>query len=226
MGHHPMYCSSDGEASSTGLDSAGQSLQNSPFGGGVDPTPRLTCRTTPQIKRNHVPDWWKERHEAWRRQEAGPAPTKWCYDCSVGAAMIRNGCSSNSTAVDGGVSCAVGEAKFQGLRYGIEQLLEQHNVDMYFTGHIHMYERSLPVMRGRVEQSYVNPRGVVHINTGNSGGRNGFGNGPPANFTGMRLTDVPCYSRINIRNATHLRFEQAHSGNGSVLDSFELSKLR
>ena len=140
--------------------------------------------------------------------------------------MIRNGCSSNSTPVDGGVSCAVGEAQFDGLRYGIEPLLEQHKVDMYFTGHIHMYERSLPVMRSQVEQSYVNPKGVVHINTGNSGGRNGFENGPSANFTGMRLTDVPCYTRIQIRNATHLRFEQAHSGNGSVLDSFELSKVR
>jgi len=304
---------------------------------GVDPTPRLTCRTTPEIQRNVIPAWWTERHEAWKRQEAGSSPTKWCYDCSVGAAMIRNGCSGgnstpapgpfawkettgikwcsgggdfhpnlNSSGVFGAgtsdgtetgcpllpkawpdaervascqrvcekavscvgftyynsttsccfrtgsvatkpsapqssvrcyeitagrpvpppVSCAVGEAQFAGLRYGIEPLLEEHQVDMYFTGHIHMYERSLPVMRSQIEQSYVNPKGVVHINTGNSGGRNGFENGPPANFTGMRLTDVPCYTRIKIRNATHLGFEQAHAGNGSVLDSFELSKLR
>ena len=149
-------------------------------------------------------------------------------ECSgaTGAAMIRNGCSSNSTPVDGGVSCAVGEAPFSGLRYGVEPLLATHKVDMYFTGHIHMYERSLPVMKGKVEHSYTNPSGVVHINTGNSGGRNGFEDGPPANFTGMRLTDVPCYTRIMIRNTSHLRFEQAHAGNGSVLDSFELSKVR
>jgi hypothetical protein len=140
--------------------------------------------------------------------------------------MIRNGCSSNSTPVDGGVSCAVGDAPFSGLRYGLEPLLSAYGVDMYFTGHIHMYERSLPVMKSKVEHSYANPRGVVHINTGNSGGRNGFNDGPRANFTGMRLTDVPCYTRITIRNSTHLGFEQAHSGNGSVLDSFELSKVR
>ena len=89
-----------------------------------------------------------------------------------------------------------------------------------------MYERSLPVMKSQVEQSYNNPTGVVHINTGNSGSRNGFGDGPVANFTGMRLTDVPCYTRITIRNGTHLGFEQAHNGNGSVLDSFELTKVR
>jgi hypothetical protein len=86
--------------------------------------------------------------------------------------MIRNGCSSNATPVDGGVTCAVGDgSNFTGLRYGLEPLLERYQVDMYFTGHIHMYERSLPVMRGQVEQSYHNPKGVVHINTGNSGGR-------------------------------------------------------
>ena len=231
MGHHPMYCSSSGEGSSTGLDPAGQSLEeHSPYGSEIDPAPRLTCRTAPQIQSNTIPDWWTERYEAWKAQEAGPDPTKWCYDCSVGSAMIRNGCSHNnastSTEVDGIPSCAVGEAPFEGLRYGLEPLLAEHKVDMYFTGHIHMYERSLPVMKSQVEQSYVNPSGVVHINTGNSGGRNGFGDGPPANFTGKRLTDVPCYTRITIRNATHLGFEQAHNGNGSVLDSFELSKVR
>jgi hypothetical protein len=225
MGHHPMYCSSSGEASTTGVDPAGQSLEDSPFGAEIDPAPRLTCRTAPQLESNHVPDWWTERYEAWKAQETGPDPTKWCYDCSVGAAMIRNGCSTNSTQVDGSPSCGVGEV-YEGLRYGLEPLLAEHKVDMYFTGHIHMYERSLPVMKSQVEQSYDNPSGVVHINTGNSGGRNGFGDGPPANFTGKRLTGVPCYTRITIRNATHLGFEQAHNGNGSVLDSFELTKVR
>jgi hypothetical protein len=139
--------------------------------------------------------------------------------------MIRNGCSSNATPVDGGVTCAVGDgSNFTGLRYGLEPLLERYQVDMYFTGHIHMYERSLPVMRGQVEQSYHNPKDVVHINTGNSGGRNGFEDGPAANFTAMRLTDVPCYTWLLIHNATHLHFEQAHNGNGSVLDEFELYK--
>ena len=54
--------------------------------------------------------------------------------------MIRNGCSSNFTAVDGGVSCAVDEPEggFTGLKYGLEPLLAQHAVDMFFTGHIHM----------------------------------------------------------------------------------------
>eukprot|EP01051_Picozoa_sp_SAG22_P003593 SAG22_NODE_177_length_16160_cov_41.299296_15_plen_80_part_00 len=63
--------------------------------------------------------------------------------------MIRNGCSTNSTQVDGIPSCGVGEV-YEGLRYGLEPLLAEHKVDMYFTGHIHMYERSLPVMKSQV----------------------------------------------------------------------------
>ena len=55
-------------------------------------------------------------------------------------------------------------------------------------------------------------------------GMAGFEDGPPANFTAMRLTDVPCYTRLMIDNATHLRFEQAHNGNGSTLDNFTLVK--
>eukprot|EP01051_Picozoa_sp_SAG22_P003594 SAG22_NODE_177_length_16160_cov_41.299296_16_plen_89_part_00 len=74
-----MYCSSSGEASTTGLDPAGQSLADSPFGAEIDPAPRLTCRTAPQIERNHVPGWWTERYEAWKAQETGPDPTKWWW---------------------------------------------------------------------------------------------------------------------------------------------------
>ena len=73
-----------------------------------------------------------------------------------------------------------------------------------------MYERSFPVLRSQVEHSYRNPRGVVHINTGNSGGRNGFEDGPPANFTAMRLTDVPCYTRqVRSDDAHRFRYRPA-----------------
>ncbi len=104
--------------------------------------------------------------------------------------------------------------------------MDKYGVDMYFTGHIHMYERTWPVMRGRVERTTRHPRGVVHVNTGNAGGRSGFENGPAAAFTATRLTDVPCYSRVTLHNATHLSFEQAHNEDGSALDAMLLVKER
>ena len=138
VGHHPMYCSSKGEVATTGgKNPAGEPLEMASAGErAVDPSPRLTCRTTPELEQNHIPAWWRERQAQWRAQERGPHATGWCYDCSVGAAMIRNGCSSNATPVDGGVSCTVGagEGAYSGLRYGLEPLLAEHKVDMYFTG--------------------------------------------------------------------------------------------
>ena len=82
------------------------------------------------------------------------------------------------------------------------------------------------MLHGQVEHTYDNPKGVVHVNTGNSGGRNGFENGPVANFTAFRLTNTPCYSRLIIQNSTHLRFEQAHADTGTTLDSLDLVKRR
>ena len=124
------YCSSRGEARTlTGKETSEprdpqrdygprQSLVEfeSPFGARVDPLPRLTCRSTPQKDAGVVPSWWHERHAAWLRRERGGddarglAPTGYCYDCSVGAEMIRDGCASNSTPYyPPGVTCGVGK---------------------------------------------------------------------------------------------------------------------
>ena len=129
------YCSSRGEARTlTGKETPEprdpqrdygprQSLVEfeSPFGARVDPLPRLTCRSTPQKDAGVVPSWWHERHAAWLRRERGGddarglAPTGYCYDCSVGAEMIRDGCASNSSQYyPPGITCGVDEAPFAG----------------------------------------------------------------------------------------------------------------
>ncbi len=45
-------------------------------------------------------------------------------------------------------------------------LLEAHDVDVLFCGHVHAYERSRPLRDGRVDE-----RGVVYVQTGGGGGR-------------------------------------------------------
>lgn len=47
----------------------------------------------------------------------------------------------------------------------IVDLYERHGVDAVFFGHLHTYERSLPLLGGRPE-----PHGVVHIQAGGGGG--------------------------------------------------------
>eukprot|EP00050_Salpingoeca_kvevrii_P007355 m.295622 g.295622 ORF g.295622 m.295622 type:complete len:472 (+) comp13230_c0_seq1:48-1463(+) len=58
-----------------------------------------------------------------------------------------------------------------GTDAGIEPLLLKYGVEMYFAGHTHHYERTYPVARGSaVGKSYVNVKGVVHIQSGIAGG--------------------------------------------------------
>ena len=112
------------------------------------------------------------------------------------------------------------------FRWGLEDLLDTYGVDMYFTGHIHMYERSYPTLRGKVQNYYNKPTFPVHINTGNSGNRSDFALGPERDFSAKRLVNVGCYSSVHIHNATHLTFQQKSNDDGTVLDEFVLEKER
>merc|ERR1712113_13857 len=109
---------------------------------------------------------------------------------------------------------------------GLEKLMDKYKVDFYWTGHMHMYERTWPTLYGKVQKTYHNPDFPVHINAGNSGSKNDFFLGPVANFTAFRLARVGCYSSVVIHNATHLSFTQRSASNGSVIDEFELVKDR
>jgi len=67
----------------------------------------------------------------------------------------------------------------QYVQQAFEDLFYKHNVDVYFDGHVHGYERSYPVYKsivpGNYSQSeYVNPEAPVYIVNGNAGNIEGF----------------------------------------------------
>jgi hypothetical protein len=43
----------------------------------------------------------------------------------------------------------------------MEKLFYDYAVDVYFSGHVHSYERTWPVYQGVVEPTYQNPRAVT-----------------------------------------------------------------
>lgn len=99
----------------------------------------------------------------------------------------------------------------------IVPLYERYGVDIVFNGHIHLYERTFPVLDGRV----VNKNGVIYLTTGGGGG--GLENFTPFNpwFSDKKVrTHHLCFVSIN---GTHLRV-QAIDDQGRLFDQFEIQK--
>ncbi|KAJ8868601.1 hypothetical protein PR048_030139 [Dryococelus australis] len=58
-------------------------------------------------------------------------------------------------------------------RFGLEDMMYKHGVDMMIWAHEHSYERLWPlynyvVLNGSYEQPYVNPNAPVHVTTGSA----------------------------------------------------------
>jgi len=203
-------------------------LRTAPTGEQVRAFPKMSCAAA-ATGVDRARESWFQRSKAFHAP-GGTAESGWEWDCVVGNKIIREGCDNGKPEyLDGrvvGYGCGIGTGNWKGKRWGLEDLMDEFKVDMYFTGHIHMYERSWPTMRGHVQKTYTKPTFPVHINTGNSGSKNDFTLGPEADFSAYRLAMVGCYSSVKIHNATHLTFEQKDANNGTVIDGFDLEKER
>mmetsp|Transcript_1386 Transcript_1386/g.3060 ORF Transcript_1386/g.3060 Transcript_1386/m.3060 type:complete len:529 (+) Transcript_1386:3-1589(+) len=105
----------------------------------------------------------------------------------------------------------------------LRPLLDQFKVDLVVAGHVHMYERSAPVdASGDVKPAGQAP---VFVLTGASGTKEQMMGGwvdPPPPSSLVRMAE---YGFGVVRaSATTLVWEYVASGNGTVLDTFTLSK--
>eukprot|EP00658_Telonema_sp_P-2_P012952 TRINITY_DN14926_c0_g1_i2.p1 TRINITY_DN14926_c0_g1~~TRINITY_DN14926_c0_g1_i2.p1 ORF type:complete len:428 (-),score=55.29 TRINITY_DN14926_c0_g1_i2:437-1720(-) len=109
-----------------------------------------------------------------------------------------------------------------GRWYGLEPLMQKYSVDVYLTGHEHNYERTWPIMNGSFVKSYSSPGRPVHVVTGSAGAYSKDEFGPAAGFDAFRSTEWS-FSDI-YANQTAMVFRQRLATNGSVIDSFVLTK--
>ncbi|XP_064621552.1 acid phosphatase type 7-like isoform X1 [Lineus longissimus] len=117
--------------------------------------------------------------------------------------------------------------------YGMEPLFKKYGVDLAIWAHEHSYERLWPVydrkvMNGSKEAPYTNPKAPVHIITGSAGCIEKIDPfvGPFPEWSAFRLSDYG-YTRMKIRNATHLDLEQFSvdkGPNGAIVDKFTIIK--
>lgn len=118
-----------------------------------------------------------------------------------------------------------------------EPLLREHSVDMYISGHMHSYERFLPVYNGsslpkwrKTPNVIHNADAPIHVVTGAAGnveGQTGFD--AVYEFSIYRSTSYG-YNRMNIYNMTHLHWSFVLTDNatdaGTVTDEMWLIKDR
>ncbi|GAA5886497.1 hypothetical protein JCM6882_001657 [Rhodosporidiobolus microsporus] len=109
-----------------------------------------------------------------------------------------------------------------------EQIFMDYGVDIYFTGHVHTYERFLPMFNGTIDPAgYNNPRAPVPILLGNGGHYDGLDEfeGPErANGTAFATDQEYGWTHLTLHNRTHLELRSIAARNSSVIDSVVLYK--
>eukprot|EP00455_Lapot_gusevi_P054811 TRINITY_DN8855_c0_g1_i1.p1 TRINITY_DN8855_c0_g1~~TRINITY_DN8855_c0_g1_i1.p1 ORF type:complete len:455 (-),score=98.37 TRINITY_DN8855_c0_g1_i1:158-1522(-) len=134
-------------------------------------------------------------------------------ECNAEAAAIRNGVTDLKSG--------------QQLFGGLEPLLLEFGVDLYFAGHTHHYMRTWPVKKAQlVQKDYVNPGGPVHIQSGIGGvdGEDQF-TVPMREYDAWRDENYyRSFSRLVFLNQSHVQFTQHNAQDGSVIDQFVLQQ--
>ena len=104
----------------------------------------------------------------------------------------------------------------------------KYHVDLYLSGHQHMYERVYPVINGTVMMkgnAYVDPNAPVHIVQG-TGGANASADDiiPQPDWSAVR-NDLWGYGRMTT-TANALHYEFLNMETYKVVDTFSITKTQ
>ncbi len=96
-------------------------------------------------------------------------------------------------------------------------LYEKYNVDVVFNGHIHVYERTLPIRDGKVDRK----KGIIYLTSGGGGGRLETFAPTPIWFKGTFRSDYHyCYVVVSGNRFELKAFDQENR----LFDLFEIVK--
>mmetsp|Transcript_12097 Transcript_12097/g.23024 ORF Transcript_12097/g.23024 Transcript_12097/m.23024 type:complete len:443 (+) Transcript_12097:3-1331(+) len=115
----------------------------------------------------------------------------------------------------------------QFLRSMLEELFLKYKVDVYFSGHVHNYQRSAPVFNNATIHSefdsdhiHINPRAPIHIVTGNAGNNHGYDDKisrTPSEWS-LCISQSYGYGHLHVYNRTHLYWEQVKAPTMELVD--------
>eukprot|EP00026_Physarum_polycephalum_P014956 Phypoly_transcript_15529.p1 GENE.Phypoly_transcript_15529~~Phypoly_transcript_15529.p1 ORF type:complete len:303 (+),score=36.19 Phypoly_transcript_15529:40-909(+) len=120
--------------------------------------------------------------------------------------------------------------------YSLEQLLNKYSVDIFISGHVHLYARMFPIApdysyEPHNETYYINPQHPTYLISGAAGIQSEYprelqkleAEGLP-DFTIVKSLTGFSYSHMQVFNSTHLYIKQIDVSTGVVVDDFWIIK--
>jgi len=105
----------------------------------------------------------------------------------------------------------------------MEPLMKKYKVDLYLSGHMHMYERIYPVYNGTVVETgnvWVNPSATAYVVQATGGVFTDWTYIEPKPAWSAVRNDKWGYGRMTTLNSTHLHYEFMHQESGDCIDEF------
>ena len=92
-------------------------------------------------------------------------------------------------------------------RIAFEPLIIQYNVDFYFCGHVHWYERLYPIDANGdpLATNYNNQPGPIHVTNGAGGAPEGKANVTTTNSASAKIVSAYGYTRLELKDASNAR---------------------
>ncbi|GAA6030978.1 hypothetical protein JCM8097_008966 [Rhodosporidiobolus ruineniae] len=124
----------------------------------------------------------------------------------------------------------VGPPTWPVWQQAFEQIFYDYEVDMYFNGHVHSYERFSPMFNGTVDPNGLNnPRAPMPVLLGHAGHYDGLDEfttteGNRSVGTAYAQDQEFGWNRLTINNRTHITLEALYGRNSSVYDTATLYK--
>jgi len=114
----------------------------------------------------------------------------------------------------------------QSCQNAFEQLLVKYDVDIYFAGHVHWYERQWPMtLGGKVTQhNYDEPQGIVYLVSGSGGNVEGHSTGSPLPYTAFIDQSNYGFGRMLVANSSAIRWQFIRAQDGGVADEIWIKK--
>ena len=141
--------------------------------------------------------------------------------CSVDTNDGNGICTSDTQVMRDGTSYG------GGVRVApLEKVLYNYNVDFFFAGHMHSYERLWPTYREQVlQKNYIEPKGPIHIITGSAGCTEELDTYDKGSYPWSAFrSDSYGFGMLDIINNTYARWRQINAKDGSVLDEIFVGK--